>query len=82
MIDKETLKKHNLKSVPFSCIGEGESFHLVHSIRLWKDDFEDLKRKLIGDYIYYADTGQRCIGENKPMFESETVYVPVWRVTN
>ncbi len=85
MLDKQTLKKHNLKAVPFSCIGEGETFNI-------EDDFWcQLKfghvfytRKRLEGNIVFASTEDSILESVDGFAEDdnyETVYVPVWRVT-
>jgi hypothetical protein len=74
MIDKEILKKHNLKAVPFSCIGEGETFQTEFDYGV-----DQFTRRLIGGNIYYADNKYP---DWKLHNNYKTVYVPVWRVTN
>jgi hypothetical protein len=79
MIDKQTLKKHNLKAVPFSCIGEGQTFNVLCDIH--EGDLGLHERRLVGDHFEWADRYP------SPLFTSpagyretnETVYVPVWR---
>jgi len=77
MIAKKILKKHNLKAVPFFCIKEGQSFYLL------LDDselgFECLKRKLLNGRIPFVDNDAH--GLPASYIACNTVYVPVWRVT-
>lgn len=77
MIDKETLKKHNLKAVPFSCIGEGETFYGEPTIRDWPGNFAPYNRRLQDDDIIFAN-GMPS-GMDVEDYVGRTVYVPVWR---
>jgi hypothetical protein len=78
MIDKTTLKKHNLKAVPFSCIGEGQTFYDWVSIIGHPADLTFYERRLQDNDIFFADGGATC---NSPAgYVGHTVYVPVWRV--
>ena len=82
MINKETLKKHNLKAVPFSCIGEGEMFwtdtllssQFIHELAIYGYRKE-------GRLINWADGFPMGLQEFTYEFKTRTVYVPVWRVT-
>jgi hypothetical protein len=84
MIDAAILKKHNLKAVPFSCIGEGETFNVFWSLAIYPDDHVDLTRILSGNTVYYASDHKHVNPLTGEMAEhaDTTVYVPVWRVTN
>jgi hypothetical protein len=77
MIAPEILKKHNLKAVPFSCIGEGETFYDTDTIPNWPDDFVEYKRRLKDGDIEYADGVSSLMDVED--YIGETVYVPVWR---
>jgi hypothetical protein len=86
MIDKQTLKKHNLKAVPFSCIGEGETFFTDFTITLFealclRNGLEHYKRKLVGRKVFYTNPPY-SVGDAEVDYdyENKTVYVPVWRV--
>ena len=80
MIDAKTLKKHNLKAVPFSCIGEGETFYGEETVRSWAGETAYYERRLqCGDIIYADDTPSMM---DVLDYVGDTVYVPVWRVTN
>jgi len=71
MISKEILKKHNLKAVPFSCIGEGQTFQT-------EDDYwiSEFTRRVISGKVFYADGAYPdWVLHN----DYETVYVPIWR---
>jgi hypothetical protein len=75
MIDKETLKKRNLKAVPFSCIGEGQTFNIEIDFlypERWLVDC--LRRKHSGGTVW-ANNNKNCISPPDIL----TVYVPVWR---
>jgi len=78
MIDTDTLKKHNLKAVPFSCIGEGQTFNV-------EDDFFShgldisLTRRITQRRTVWADGFRGNLYQGRSGYE--TVYVPVWRVT-
>jgi hypothetical protein len=81
MIDAKTLKKHNLKAVPFSSIREGEWFLACCSYHneLPDNAFNLYGRRFIGDDIFL-----RCgflSARNRQSHNNTTVYVPVWRVT-
>jgi hypothetical protein len=79
MIDKATLKKHNLKAVPFSCIGEGQTFLCMTSYdtTLIDNEFNKYCRHFVGDKVYLANGWPSCF--NRQAFIGHTVYVPVWR---
>ena len=81
MIDKETLKKHNLKAVPFSCIGEGETFNPEDDLLGNIEELVEHKRRLVGDSIEWADGYDSPILANPESYilDDATVYVPVWR---
>jgi hypothetical protein len=77
MIAKEILKKHNLKAVPFSCIGEGETFNI--DVDFYWDDYVTTTRIIRGGNVWFVNekmNGRRCLNN-----DHDTVYVPVWRVT-
>ena len=76
MIDKQTLKKHNLKAVPFSCIREGQTFNLWYD---FVDDVLDIEvtRRLIEGKVVWAD--EDCGEPLQGYKPTDTVYVPVWR---
>jgi len=82
MISAEILKKNNLKAVPFSCIGEGETF--------WTDvllDSKYIREMAVYSYrkegllVNWADGFTMGLQEYTTEYENKTVYVPVWRVT-
>ena len=81
MIDKQTLKKHNLKAVPFSCIGEGEWFLACPSYEtsLIGHEFLRYSRQFIGDDVFLRDGQMSTL--LRQAHNGTTVYVPVWRVT-
>jgi hypothetical protein len=74
MIDKQTLKKHNLKAVPFSCIREGETFNLGHHLRTLSKHYE---RRLKGNTVDFSDGSPSYFVASSLC--DLTVYVPVWR---
>ena len=80
MIDEEILKKHNLKAVPFSCIGEGQTFNDEESFRIdiLQEDYYFYTYQLRNGKIFFADSD---IPEpySAGYFKNTTVYVPVWR---
>lgn len=78
MIDAKTLKKHNLKAVPFSAIKEGESFYLLLSGEELGD--RSLERRLLNGHIPFVDNGFGVLPAS--YISLNTVYVPVWRVTD
>ena len=83
MISKEILKKHNLKAVPFACIGEGETF-------IGEECISDLAgfplafyfRRLCDGYTPWADETADLCHVVAELYNDDTVYIPVWRVTN
>ncbi len=82
MIDKQTLKKHNLKAVPFSCIGEGQWFYIGCSIYN-SGPAVNFRRYLRGNSIHVRKSdgtffSSCCAAEKIKLWP---VYVPVWRVT-
>ena len=76
MIDKQTLKKHNLKAVPFSCIREGETFWFGYSLKSISERYE---RKLFRGRVDFVDGSESAFLATHLI--PHTVYVPVWRVT-
>jgi len=82
-MDEKILKKHNLKAVPFSCIGEGQTFYIFWSLTCYPGEHIDLERVLSGNQIYYANDHERHSQLDGEINEhaDTTVYVPVWRVT-
>ena len=82
MIDKQTLKKHNLKGVPFSHIREGEWFlaRCSYHNELPDNAFNLYGRRFVGNDIFL-----RCgflSTRGKQAHNNTTVYVPVWRPTS
>ena len=80
MIPKETLKKHNLKAVPFSEIREGQTFFVLFTGEKYD---RCLERRLVGDIVPFTDgafANAQC-----PVYadyiKDYTVYVPVWRTS-
>ena len=84
MISPETLKKHNLKAVLFSCIGEGETFmcDLVPDISFPEFSTAFFMRVRGIKYSPWADGTPDLGCEKTKVYENQTVYVPVWRVTS
>lgn len=84
MISKEILKKHNLKAVPFSCIGEGETFNDEESLNdAMANEYYFYAYRRKGDFVTFADSdGCSCARHHIGLFENTTVYVPVGRVTS
>jgi hypothetical protein len=82
MIDKETLKKHNLKAVPFSCIGEGQG-HWFYTEYIVYDDgpIVAFRRHLKnGEVLLAVDKGTYIVSSHTiRKLKNATVYVPVWR---
>jgi len=81
MVDKETLKKHNLKAVPFSCIGEGDTFYgegAFQCVYSSADDIIPYLRRLTEGKVCWADGTCQMLSKYKL---TRTVYVPVWHVT-
>ena len=78
MIDKQTLKKHNLKAVPFSCIREGETFYSIFPNEMEHDIWREMERRLVGNTVHFTDGNMSFLNSG---FMQPTVYVPVWRVT-
>lgn len=83
MISPETLKKHNLKAVPFSEIGEGQTFNTLSDLQEDQPDLEEHKRRLVGDTIEWADGFDSPILAHPSTYRihNDTVYVPVWRTS-
>ena len=80
MIDKETLKKHNLKAVPFSCIRDGETFHDEDAFwSVYNRDYYFFTYLIRNGQVFYADSDTPDM-LTPSHFKDETVYVPVWRV--
>ena len=85
MISKETLKKHNLKAVPFSCIGEGQTFNVLDDLLPRHcSELPEYRRRLVAGHIVWADGFDSPIVATLDHYASidRTVYVPVWRVTS
>jgi hypothetical protein len=83
MIAPEILKKHNLKAVQFSCIGEGETFHVEPIVRdkmMARESYSHLLRRKTGNSIDFFDGEVSAVPA--VLLIGKTVYVPVWRVTN
>jgi len=78
MITPEILKKLNLKAVPFSEIGEGQTFNILVDFAT-PDCVAFLQRRLVGDNIEFHDGSPCCVPAKHHM--NTTVYVPVWRPT-
>jgi len=78
MIDKQTLKKLNLKAVPFSCIGEGETFNVEGTFR-HPMGLARFKRKIEDELIVFADGWPIWSAMTAGDYANKTVYVPVWR---
>lgn len=85
MIDKVILKKHNLKAVPFSCIGEGQSFILEKSLGFQTTCCGEpafFARKIVKGLVFFVGgPASWVVGRKTDYRPSLTVYVPVWRVT-
>ena len=77
MIDKAILKKHNLKAVPFSAIGEGQTFNTESSIGNYPTSFLRLERRLRCSAIDFSDGTRSCLLAD--YLCDKTVYVPIWR---
>ncbi len=81
MIDKQILKKHNLKAVPFSHIGEGETFNVLDDLLHEDPELLEYQRRLVAGRIVWADGFNSPIAANLDWYTSinRTVYVPVCR---
>jgi hypothetical protein len=80
MISKEILKKHNLKAVPFSCVREGETFHVEPIVRdkmIAKESYSHLLRRKTGNRVDFFDGEASVVPAI--LLTGKTVYVPVWR---
>ena len=85
MIAKEILKKHNLKAVPFSCIGEGESqWFYTEYVVYDSGPIDSFRRHLMnGEVLLSVDRNRFIVSSHSiQKLKNSTVYVPVWRVTN
>ena len=80
MIAKEILKKHNLKAVPFSCIGEGETFYDEGTLTTWPETFVFYERRVQDGDIEYAEGVPSLMDIEDYLGEDVCIYV--WRVTN
>jgi hypothetical protein len=85
MIDREILKKHNLKAVPFSCIGEGVDQWFYTEYIVYDDGpIVAFRRHLMnGEVLLSVDRNAYIVSSHTiPKLRDATVYVPVWRVTD
>lgn len=75
----ELARKHNLKSVPFSIIQQGDTFYTLDIVDI-KTRIRHLQRRLVGNRIPFTE-GISNDGLPAKYIANRNVYVPVWRPT-